>query len=89
MEEKLETRALLQVVLDDTADTKSRSMVILLAMRISFGFLSPVILHEIKVKTENLLFDGFLSFNDRGFTSSDGLLSGAEAYKGLLFCSMK
>lgn len=38
MEEKLETRALLQVVLDDTADTKSRSMVILLAMRISIGF---------------------------------------------------
>lgn len=38
MEEKLETRVLLQVVLDDTADTQSRSVVILLAMRISFGF---------------------------------------------------
>jgi len=38
MEEKLETHALRQVVLDDAADTKSRSVVILLAVRISFGF---------------------------------------------------
>ena len=38
MEEKLETRVLRQVVLDDAADAKSRSVVILLAVRISFGF---------------------------------------------------